>query len=80
MVSILPLEVHDLAGFFKRMVIPRSREFDWNLRGLSITAPHKVEVMKFLDWIDPIARRSEQSIQLFCRMNNYLDTTPMLKD
>jgi len=51
----LPLEVHDLAGFFKRMVVPRSREFDWNLCGLSITAPHKVEVMKFLDWIDPIA-------------------------
>jgi len=51
----LPLEVHDLAGFFKRMVVPRSREFDWNLRGLSVTAPHKVEVMKFLDWIDPIA-------------------------
>jgi len=51
----LPLEVHDLAAFFKRMVVPRSREFDWNLRGLSITAPHKVDVMKFLDWTDPIA-------------------------
>ena len=51
----LPLEVSSLASFFTRMVNPRTREFDWNLRGLSITAPHKTEVMNYLDWIDPLA-------------------------
>src|SRR5262249_21597020 len=34
---------------------PRSRELNWNLRGLSITAPHKQTVMECLDWIDPTA-------------------------
>jgi 3-dehydroquinate dehydratase/shikimate dehydrogenase len=52
----LPLEVHDVRTFFQRMVHPRTREFDWNLRGLSITAPHKSAVMEFLDWIEPNAK------------------------
>jgi len=51
----LPFDVKDLRGFVEQMVNPESRELDWNLRGLSITAPHKVEVMKYLDWIDPEA-------------------------
>jgi shikimate dehydrogenase len=38
------------------MVHPRTREIDWNLRGLSVTAPHKQAVMEFLDWIEPEAR------------------------
>ena len=37
----LPFEVRDLGQFIQRMVNPESRELDWNLRGLSITAPHK---------------------------------------
>ena len=53
----LPLEVCDLESFITRMVNPGTRELDWNLKGLSITAPHKVEVMKYLDWIDPVAHR-----------------------
>lgn len=48
----LPFHVEDLRGFFQRMVNPRSRELDWNLRGLSITAPHKKAVLKLLDWVD----------------------------
>jgi 3-dehydroquinate dehydratase/shikimate dehydrogenase len=48
----LPFEVRDAKEFFKRMVHPRSRELSWNLRGLSITAPHKQTVMECLDWID----------------------------
>lgn len=52
----LPLDVTNLGSFFQRMVDPRTREFDWNLRGLSITAPHKTEVMNYLDWIDPTAK------------------------
>jgi shikimate dehydrogenase len=38
------------------MVHPRSSELRWNLRGLSITAPHKQAVMKNLDWIEPDAK------------------------
>ena len=52
----LPFEVRDVLQFFKRMVHPRTRELNWNLRGLSITAPHKQTVMECLDWIDPDAK------------------------
>ncbi len=52
----LPLEVRDVETFFKRMVHPRTREIDLNLRGLSITAPHKSAVIECLDWIEPDAR------------------------
>ncbi|HYK21222.1 MAG TPA: shikimate dehydrogenase [Pyrinomonadaceae bacterium] len=52
----LPFEVTDLSEFFRRMVHPRTRELNWNLRGLSITAPHKQTVMNCLDWIDPQAQ------------------------
>lgn len=49
----IPFEVRDLKTFFKRMVHPRTREIDWRLRGLSITAPHKSNVLAELDWIEP---------------------------
>jgi shikimate dehydrogenase len=49
----IPFEVHDAVGFLRRMVHPKTRELDWNLNGLSVTAPHKSSVMKELDWIDP---------------------------
>ena len=52
----LPFEVHDIVQFFKRMVHPRTRELNWNVRGLSITAPHKQTVMECLDWIDSDAK------------------------
>jgi 3-dehydroquinate dehydratase / shikimate dehydrogenase len=52
----LPFEVHDAKQFCKRMVHPRTRELNWNLRGLSITAPHKQTVMECLDWIEPDAK------------------------
>jgi shikimate dehydrogenase len=38
------------------MVIPRTRELDWNVRGLSVTAPHKFTVMEQLDWVEPAAQ------------------------
>lgn len=53
----LPFQVHDVAEFIRRMVHPKTREAVWNLRGLSITIPHKSRVMPLLDWIDPIARQ-----------------------
>ena len=52
----LPLEVKEVDSFLRRMVHPRSRELSWNLRGLSVTAPHKQTVMDHLDWIDPTAK------------------------
>jgi 3-dehydroquinate dehydratase/shikimate dehydrogenase len=52
----LPFEVQDLGAFMERMVHPRTRELDWNLRGLSITAPHKSAVMEYLDEVDPEAQ------------------------
>jgi 3-dehydroquinate dehydratase / shikimate dehydrogenase len=52
----VPFEVRDAVSFMRRMAHPRSRELDWNLRGLSVTAPHKSTVMSCLDWIDPAAK------------------------
>jgi len=52
----LPFEVKDVEGFLKRLVHPRTRELSWNLRGLSVTAPHKQAVMDHLDWIEPDAK------------------------
>ncbi|MBC8028484.1 MAG: shikimate dehydrogenase [Pyrinomonadaceae bacterium] len=52
----VPFEVKDLKGFIDRMVHPRTRELDWNMRGLSVTAPHKSAVMSQLDWTDPVAQ------------------------
>jgi len=51
----LPFEVRDVHSFLERMVHPRTRELSWNLRGLSVTAPHKQTVIEHLDWIDPTA-------------------------
>lgn len=52
----IPFEVRDAPAFVRRMVHPRTREIDWNLRGLSVTAPHKAAIMDYLDWIEPAAK------------------------
>ncbi|HEY0408317.1 MAG TPA: shikimate dehydrogenase [Pyrinomonadaceae bacterium] len=52
----MPLEVQRLPEFARRMAHPRTRELDWNLRGLSVTAPHKSAIMEHLDWVEPPAR------------------------
>ena len=52
----LPLEVSKLERFMRLMADPRTREMDWSLRGLSVTAPHKREVMLHLDWIEDAAQ------------------------
>jgi 3-dehydroquinate dehydratase/shikimate dehydrogenase len=52
----LPFEVRDAQEFLRRMVHPRTREVEWNLRGLSVTAPHKLSVMNQLDRVDQVAR------------------------
>jgi len=52
----VPFEVKVLSEFITRMARPRTREIDWNLRGFSVTAPHKTEIIQHLDWVDPTAR------------------------
>ncbi len=52
----LPFAVRCVGEFIKRMAHPHTREIDWKLRGLSITAPHKSSIIEYLDWIDPAAR------------------------
>lgn len=51
----LPLKVRDIGNFMRRMVRSDTREMDWELRGFSVTAPHKSEIIKYLDWIEPVA-------------------------
>ncbi|HEV7376099.1 MAG TPA: shikimate dehydrogenase [Pyrinomonadaceae bacterium] len=52
----IPFEVRDAGGFLRRMVHPRTREIDWRLRGLSVTAPHKSDVVEHLDWVEASAQ------------------------
>jgi 3-dehydroquinate dehydratase/shikimate dehydrogenase len=52
----IPFEVRDALEFIKRMAHPKTREIDWQLKGLSVTAPHKSMVMQCLDWVDVAAR------------------------
>ena len=52
----IPFEVGDAVSFMRRVAHPRTREIDWNLRGLSVTAPHKTVVMDHLDWVDSSAK------------------------
>lgn len=51
----LPFEVRDALQFIRRVAHPKTRELDWKVGGLSVTAPHKSTVMQALDWIDPAA-------------------------
>ena len=52
----IPFEVRNLPAFIRRMAHPQTREIDWKMRGLSVTAPHKLAVMDHLDSIEPVAR------------------------
>jgi 3-dehydroquinate dehydratase/shikimate dehydrogenase len=52
----LPLEVDDTASFIRDFVQPKTRKLDWNLRGLSVTIPHKLSVIPLLDEIDATAQ------------------------
>jgi 3-dehydroquinate dehydratase/shikimate dehydrogenase len=48
----LPFEVTDIKEFFRRFVKPTTREIDWQLRGFSVTIPHKTAVLPLLDELD----------------------------
>ncbi|HEX4950631.1 MAG TPA: shikimate dehydrogenase [Blastocatellia bacterium] len=54
--AYLPLEVDDAAEFIRDFVHPKTKKLDWNLRGLSVTIPHKLSVMPHLDFISPAAQ------------------------
>jgi shikimate dehydrogenase len=53
----VPLQVRDLDAFVRRMLKARTREVELNLRGLSVTNPHKQQITKHLDDIEESARR-----------------------
>ncbi len=51
----IPFEVKNLDEFIKRMVRKESREINWNIKGFSVTIPHKQSIIKHLDAIDETA-------------------------
>jgi len=52
----LPMPVNDLSEFLKRIVRPSTQELDWNLRGFSVTIPHKVAIIPLLDKLTDTAK------------------------
>ncbi len=53
----VPLQVHDLDEFIRRMVKPETREIELNFKGFSVTIPHKQAIIKHLDFIDETAKK-----------------------
>jgi 3-dehydroquinate dehydratase/shikimate dehydrogenase len=53
----VPMQVTDLDAFMRRMVKGATREVELNFRGFSVTNPHKRNVTKYLDGIDPAAEK-----------------------
>src|SRR5215204_3053371 len=53
----VPLQVHDLDDFMRRMVKPATREINLNFKGFSVTLPHKQAIIKHLDFLDETARK-----------------------
>ncbi|MGA9770794.1 MAG: shikimate dehydrogenase [Blastocatellia bacterium] len=49
----LPLATSDVKEFFTRFV----KQSEWPMRGFSVTIPHKVAVMRFLDEVDATAAK-----------------------
>ena len=52
----VPFQVTDLDAYITRMVRPETREVELNLRGFSVTNPHKQTIINYLDHIDGSAR------------------------
>jgi len=52
----LPFEVDEIESFVCGFVHPKTRKLDWNLRGLSVTIPHKLAIIPYLDFVDATAR------------------------
>lgn len=58
MAVYLPINVptNELDLFMEKFISLQSRELDWQFMGASVTVPHKINIQKFLDEIDPIAK------------------------
>jgi len=52
----LPFEVDDIDSFARDFVHPKTKKLGWNLRGLSVTIPHKLAIIPHLDHVDATAR------------------------
>jgi 3-dehydroquinate dehydratase/shikimate dehydrogenase len=52
----LPFEVDDVEEFVRDFVRPTTKKFDWRLRGLSVTIPHKLAIIPHLDLVDATAK------------------------
>lgn len=52
----VPLEVATLDRFMRDFVRPETRQMPWRLRGLSVTIPHKLAVLNFLDDVESVVR------------------------
>jgi 3-dehydroquinate dehydratase/shikimate dehydrogenase len=53
----VPLQVHNLDEFVRRMVKPETREIELNFKGFSVTIPHKQAIIKHLDFVDETAEK-----------------------
>lgn len=51
----VPLQVHNLDEFMRRMVKPETREVELNFKGFAVTLPHKQNIIKHLDFLDASA-------------------------
>ncbi|HEY6402061.1 MAG TPA: shikimate dehydrogenase, partial [Blastocatellia bacterium] len=52
----LPFEIDDVGSFICGFAHPKTKKLDWKLRGLSVTIPHKIAVVPYLDFVDATAR------------------------
>ncbi len=62
----IPFEVRDVNAFVRRMAHPRTRELDWRLHGLSVTAPQNLSIMLNLDFIAPSSREVGGVMTVVC--------------
>ncbi len=53
----VPLQVHDLDEFMRRMVKAETREIELNFKGFSVTIPHKQAIITHLDFLDETAKK-----------------------
>lgn len=58
MAVYLPINVptNELDLFMEKFICLNSKEMNWQFMGASVTVPHKINIQKFLDEIDPIAK------------------------
>ncbi|HVE59786.1 MAG TPA: shikimate dehydrogenase [Pyrinomonadaceae bacterium] len=53
----VPLQVHNLDEFMRRMVKAETREIELNFAGFSVTLPHKQAIIRHLDHLDETAEK-----------------------